>query len=113
MGAPAGEVQQATAVDPDSVQTPMLRRLLDQFTAVGVWVSIWDLTSDVGLPVYSCSIGDTNPFGAIKTFGGTGCHLSKEIALSRALTEAGAVAAHLHCGLARRSVSGRLRARRR
>ena len=81
-------VQQATAVDPDSVQAPMLRRLLDQFTAAGVWVSIWDLTSDVGLPVYSCSIGDTNPFDAIRTFGGTGCHLSKEIALSRALTEA-------------------------
>jgi YcaO-like protein with predicted kinase domain len=82
------QMQQASAVDPDSVQASMLRRLLDQFAAAGVWVSIWDLTSDVGLPVYSCAIGDTNPFGASKVFGGTGCHLSKEIALSRALTEA-------------------------
>ena len=49
---------------------------------------MWDMTSDVGIPVYCCSIKDTNPFGPIQSFGGSGCHLSKEIALSRALTEA-------------------------
>jgi len=66
----------------------LLRCLLDQFAAAGTWVEIWDMTSEVGIPVYSCSIGDTNPFGSMRIFGGTGCHLSKEIALSRALTEA-------------------------
>ena len=49
---------------------------------------MWDMTSDIGIPVYYCSIKEANPFGSIQTFGGSGCHLSKEIALSRALTEA-------------------------
>ena len=83
-----GNGQQRTAVDPDSIEAPLLRCLLDQFAAAGTWVEIWDMTAEVGIPVYSCSIGDTNPFGSMRIFGGTGCHLSKEIALSRALTEA-------------------------
>ena len=66
----------------------MLRHLLDLFADAGLGVHMWDMTSDVGIPVYYCSIKETNPFGAIQTFGGSGCHLSKEIALSRALTEA-------------------------
>jgi ribosomal protein S12 methylthiotransferase accessory factor len=66
----------------------MLHHLLDQFGDAGISVSMWDMTSDVGIPVYCCSIKETNPFGAIQSFGGSGCHLSKEIALSRALTEA-------------------------
>jgi ribosomal protein S12 methylthiotransferase accessory factor len=66
----------------------MLRRLLDQFADAGNSVYIWDMTSDIGIPVYYCSIKEANPFGSIQTFAGSGCHLSKEIALSRALTEA-------------------------
>ena len=66
----------------------MLHHLLDHFADAGLAVDMWDMTSDVGIPVYYCSIKETNPFGAIQTFGGSGCHLSKEIALSRALTEA-------------------------
>jgi ribosomal protein S12 methylthiotransferase accessory factor len=61
---------------------------LDLFADAGISVQMWDMTSDVGVPVYYCSIKEANPFGAIQTFGGSGCHLSKEIALSRALTEA-------------------------
>ena len=80
--------QHATELSAESVEAPMLRGLLDQFVAAGISVSMWDMTSDIGIPVYYCSIGDSNPFGAIGRFGGCGCHLSKEIALSRALTEA-------------------------
>jgi YcaO-like protein with predicted kinase domain len=82
------KAQHATELRPESVETPMLRRLLDQFVDAGISVSMWDMTSAIGIPVYYCSINDANPFGAIPSFGGSGCHLSKEIALSRALTEA-------------------------
>lgn len=82
------KAQHATELCADSVDAPMLRRLLDQFADAGVSVCMWDMTSDIGIPAYCCSIKDTNPFGAIQNFGGSGCHLSKEIALSRALTEA-------------------------
>jgi YcaO-like protein with predicted kinase domain len=80
--------QSATALDPESVDAPMLRRLLDRFADADMSVCIWDMTSDVGIPVYYCSIRDTDPFAAVRIFGGSGCHLSKDIALSRALTEA-------------------------
>ena len=69
-------------------KSPSFTSLLDQFADAGISVFMWDMTSDVGIPVYCCSITDTNPFGATQSFGGSGCHLSKEIALSRALTEA-------------------------
>jgi ribosomal protein S12 methylthiotransferase accessory factor len=82
------KAQHATELCPDSVEAPTLRRLLDQFADAGISIYMWDMTSDIGIPVYYCSIKDTNPFGAIQIFGGAGCHLSKEIALSRALTEA-------------------------
>jgi YcaO-like protein with predicted kinase domain len=82
------DARQATAVDPESIDAPMLRALLDRFAAAGVVVSIWDMTSSVGIPVYYCALDDSNPFGALPRFGGSGCHLSKVIALSRALTEA-------------------------
>lgn len=80
--------QRATELCAESVEEPMLRHLLDHFADAGLAVYMWDMTSDVCIPVYYCSIKETNPFGAIQTFGGSGCHLSKEIALSRALTEA-------------------------
>ena len=82
------KAQDATELCADSVEAPMLRRLLDQFADAGISVYMWDMTSDIGIPAYYCLITDANPFGAIQTFGGAGCHLSKEIALSRALTEA-------------------------
>ena len=80
--------QCATALCAESVEEPLLHHLLEQFADAGISVFMWDMTSDVGIPVYCCSIEETNPFGAIQSFGGSGCHLSKEIALSRALTEA-------------------------
>jgi YcaO-like protein with predicted kinase domain len=82
------KAQHATELCAESVEAPMLRGLLDRFVDAGITVYMWDMTSDIGIPVYYCSIEDSNPFGGIGTFGGSGCHLSKEIALSRALTEA-------------------------
>ena len=82
------KAQHATEVCVDSVEAPMLRRLLNRFADAGSSVYIWDMTSEIGIPVYYCSIKEANPFGSIQTFAGSGCHLSKEIALARALTEA-------------------------
>jgi len=84
----AVRARHATAIAIDSVEAPALRGLFNRFAAARVVASVWDMTSDVGIPAYYCSIGDTDPFGGIRTFGGSGCHLSKEIALARALTEA-------------------------
>lgn len=80
--------KRARRVNPDTVDAPMLRRLLDQLANAGVVTNMWDLTSEVGIPTYRCTIRDPRWLGGCEAFSGTGCHLSSEIALSRAITEA-------------------------
>jgi len=51
----------------------------------------WDLTTDVGIPVYGCAILERPDPARMRSMGihyGFGCHLAPDVALSRALTEA-------------------------
>lgn len=75
----------------ETVTDPACTELLRRFTAGGVRVVVWDLTSDVGLPVFGCAIledPDAPAWRALGLYQGFGCHLAPEIALCRALTEA-------------------------
>lgn len=78
-------------VDPATIRGAGARRLLARLAAAGVYVAIWDLTSDVGVPVYGCAIledpGEPS-WRALGLYQGFGCHLDPEIAIVRALTEA-------------------------
>lgn len=78
----------AREVNVDSVETPMLRSLLDRFADAAVSVRIWDITSKVAVPAYRCTITDRGPLSRFTPYAGSGCHLSADIALSRAITEA-------------------------
>jgi len=80
--------QQARELDPATVASPLLRRLLDRFAAADILARLWDMTSDIGIPAYHCTISDPFALGGLEPVYGAGCHLSKEIALARALTEA-------------------------
>ncbi|WP_298380766.1 YcaO-like family protein [Azospirillum sp.] len=82
--------QQATRIDLDSVDDPVCRSLMERFEAVGVAVGVWEITSDVGLPAFLCRIveREDGPQHSIRPASGMGCHVTREIALSRALTEA-------------------------
>jgi YcaO-like protein with predicted kinase domain len=74
-----------------SVDDPDCRELLDRFSAAGVFVAAWDMTSAVGLPTYGCVIGDAGERQGWRNLGlfrGFGCHLSAAVALNRALCEA-------------------------
>ncbi len=65
--------------------------LIERFTAAGVRVVVWDLTSDVGVPVMGCAILEDPEQPSWRSLGfyqGFGCHPSPQIALARALTEA-------------------------
>jgi ribosomal protein S12 methylthiotransferase accessory factor len=56
-----------------------------------VFTAAWDLTTDVGIPVYGCAIMERPDPARLRSMGihyGFGCHLAPEVALSRALTEA-------------------------
>lgn len=78
------------AVDLSTVDDPGCREVLERFTAAGVTVAVWDMTSDLGLPTFSCHAGeapDTSHKPLTISYG-HGTHLRREIALLRALTEA-------------------------
>ena len=80
--------QRSRELDAGTVDPPVLRGLLDQFAGAGVSVRMWDMTSEVGIPAFGCSIDEAGPLGRTGPYDGFGCHLSAEIALSRAMTEA-------------------------
>ncbi len=78
----------ATLLDQSTIDDPLAQSLLARLDAAGVDVAIWDVTSDVGVPAYACSIFDKPGHRSLGVYGGYGCHLSPDIALIRALTEA-------------------------
>lgn len=64
--------------------------LLDKFEAAGVGVALWDITTDLDVPAYFCSIVEKHldPFRPVGMARGYGCHIDSEVAICRALTEA-------------------------
>ncbi|NYH89991.1 ribosomal protein S12 methylthiotransferase accessory factor [Actinopolymorpha rutila] len=82
--------QRSTRVDLDTVTDPECRRVLDLLEQAGMAVAAWELTSDVGIPVYMSMFCDraNASIGLVENYRGYGCHSTHEIALLRALTEA-------------------------
>lgn len=78
------------SVDPASVEDPPCRQVLDRFEQAGIGVTIWDVTSDIGVPAFYCLIVGRQEASACPEVG-AGCHPVREIALLRALTEAAQV----------------------
>ncbi|HET7488861.1 MAG TPA: YcaO-like family protein [Acidimicrobiales bacterium] len=84
-GSAAGRLDLSTVADPAA------RRLLDLFEAAGIDVAAWDVTSDVGVPVYRVVIVDRladDHFDPKPAAFGAGCSPDPDLALRRALTEA-------------------------
>ncbi len=82
--------REATRVDLTTVSDARCRNLLDKFAKAGVMLAVWEVTSDVGLPVFLCRIlqEDSGLSNTVRPSAGMGCHLVREVALLRALTEA-------------------------
>ncbi len=76
-----------TRLDPDSVHDSQCLDVLEKLAAADMFVAVWDISTDVGVPTFYCVLLDerqpSNHFGI-----GAGCHPSTVIALQRALTEA-------------------------
>ena len=89
-GARTTEERLDRQLDLDTVDDAGCRRLLDAFEAAGVGVVASDLTTDVGLPVFSATIVDRRADRArrLPAAMGGGCHTDRGVALCRALTEA-------------------------
>ncbi len=74
-------------VNPRTVDDPRCLQAMEQISAAGLDLGIWDTTSDIGIASFRCAIceggGTTGHIGI-----GDGCHPDRAIALLRALTEA-------------------------
>lgn len=77
----------ATRLDRDSIEDDHNRQILDMLDDAGLQTVIWDTTTDIQVPSFYCLLLDdeteSGHMGA-----GAGCHPAREVALSRALTEA-------------------------
>lgn len=82
--------QDATRIDPATIADPHCRALIGRFDAADVDVGIWEITSDIGLPAFLVRIvpRGNSPQHTVRPAVGSGCHTAREVALSRALTEA-------------------------
>jgi YcaO-like protein with predicted kinase domain len=80
--------RQRRLLDNETIESPLLRSLLDRCLKADIEPRIWDMTSDLGLPAYHCIIWEAQGWRPLGPYFGAGCHVSKEVAFSRALTEA-------------------------
>ncbi len=80
--------QAARLIDPTTVASPVAAELLERLGSAQLEVRVADITGPVGLPAFRATLME--PAAATRTFRdeGMGAHLSAEIALVRALTEA-------------------------
>ena len=75
----------------DTIGDRTARRLIARATATGARLWLWDLTSDVDVPVFGCGLmhDPREPsWRALGFYQGFGCHLDPAIAMARAITEA-------------------------
>jgi ribosomal protein S12 methylthiotransferase accessory factor len=79
--------RRSTVVDLNTVDDAACRALLDRLSKADIDVMAWDATSDVGVATFYCLLVGRQTAFADPEFG-SGCHPSRAIALSRALTEA-------------------------
>ena len=88
LGNPAA--QQKTRINLDSVDDPDCRTALEKYERAEVCVAVWEITSDIGIPVFLCLATECvpNPLRPLPSSLGFGCHPARPIALLRALTEA-------------------------
>jgi ribosomal protein S12 methylthiotransferase accessory factor len=84
------EKQRLTRIRLSTIDDSLCLSLLERFSQAGLGTIIWDATSDVGVPSFTCTLFELHQGEAVAfyTSNGAGCHPTKAIALARALTEA-------------------------
>lgn len=78
-------------IDLDTIIDDKMKKLIHQIRDKGVIIGVWEITSDIGIPTFTCTLvenPDSEFWRPIPMFSGHGCHLNPEIALSRAIHEA-------------------------
>jgi YcaO-like protein with predicted kinase domain len=88
-------------LDLASVDDALCREIIRKFESAGLAVAVWDITSDIEIATFACSIVPREE-GAMwhpSADTGHGCHPDRRVALLRALTEAAQTRLTLIAGL--------------
>ncbi|EKD54402.1 MAG: hypothetical protein ACD_60C00087G0014 [uncultured bacterium] len=80
--------KQSLLLDINTVNDKYVAQLMDKLVEKNITVAIFDITNRFDIPTYHCIISDNSPIRKLGHQSGTGTHLSKNIALCRAITEA-------------------------
>jgi YcaO-like protein with predicted kinase domain len=85
---PAARAQRTIRIE--SVREEECVQLLERFRRAGIHVSIWNMTTDIGIAAFRVTVMDQALDAArpLRPSVGMGCHPTRRVALSRALTEA-------------------------
>ena len=80
----------AARISLETIDNRRCAHILHRFLACGIHIGLWDITSDIGIPAFLCRIlpDKESDIAGIRPVSGMGCHMSKDIAMLRALTEA-------------------------
>lgn len=89
---PDGEISLASLpeVDLEDIRDVAVAGLLERCRAAGLVLACWEVTSDIGVPVFYCRVAE-GPGAAFRLAGpcdGSGCDPDPATALRRAVTEA-------------------------
>lgn len=88
-GAGGAQRRESTLVDLKTVTDPACLSVIERCHSAGVHVTVFETTSDLGIPSYLCEIREAySDLSVGPVFSGLGCHFDRGIALLRALTEA-------------------------
>jgi ribosomal protein S12 methylthiotransferase accessory factor len=77
-------------VDLSSITDPTIQALIKQIEGADVMVSVWNVTSDLNIPTFFCTIlnRQESQHRPLYPMSGCGTHLDKHVAMMRAITEA-------------------------
>lgn len=79
-----------TQINLQSITDSNCKLLIEKIQSAGIKIAIWDTTTDIGIPCFYCTImaEEADALRPLYPASGAGCHVDKNIALSRAITEA-------------------------
>ncbi len=82
--------QNASKIDLNTITDPRCLDLLNMYKRANIHVALWEITGANGIPAILCRILPdlASDISGIRPASGMGCHLLKEVATLRALTEA-------------------------
>lgn len=78
----------AMKVDLNTIKCPYLQFLIDKIKKADLSLILFDITSTLQIPSYAALLFGDAELRSLQAFSGFGTHLSKEVAASRAITEA-------------------------